>query len=108
MAVVWPCGLMDKASASGAGDCGFESHQGRFFFFYLSFLCCLNVIFSLIIRNFSRSLNFSCLKLFLTGVSFVSWILLALSLSLISRHGSLQHDTRNRCGGTGAFTPGSL
>ena len=23
---------MDKASASGAGDCGFESHQGRFFF----------------------------------------------------------------------------
>ena len=28
-----PCGLMDKASASGAGDCGFESHQGRYFFF---------------------------------------------------------------------------
>lgn len=27
-----PCGLMDKASASGAGDCGFESHQGRYFF----------------------------------------------------------------------------
>ena len=22
---------MDKASASGAGDCGFESHQGRIF-----------------------------------------------------------------------------
>lgn len=25
----WPSGLMDKASASGAGDCGFESHLGR-------------------------------------------------------------------------------
>ena len=24
-----PCGLMDKALASGAKDCGFESHQGR-------------------------------------------------------------------------------
>ena len=24
-----PCGLMDKASVSGAEDCGFESHQGR-------------------------------------------------------------------------------
>ena len=24
-----PCGLMDKASASGAEDCGFESHLGR-------------------------------------------------------------------------------
>ena len=33
---------MDKASASGAGDCGFESHQGRVFitfpvFFFPSF-----------------------------------------------------------------------
>ena len=27
----WPCGLMDKASVSGAEDCGFESHQGRIF-----------------------------------------------------------------------------
>jgi hypothetical protein len=25
-----PRGLMDKALASGAGDCGFESHRGRF------------------------------------------------------------------------------
>lgn len=29
-----PCGLMDKASASGAEDCGFESHQGRIIFDY--------------------------------------------------------------------------
>ena len=29
-------GLMDKALASGAGDCGFESHRDRFSF-YLSF-----------------------------------------------------------------------
>ena len=28
-----PCGLMDKASVSGAEDCGFESHQGRTFLF---------------------------------------------------------------------------
>ena len=34
---VGPCGLMDKASASGAGDCGFESHQGRFFNFTINF-----------------------------------------------------------------------
>lgn len=26
-----PCGLMDKALASGAKDYGFESHQGRKF-----------------------------------------------------------------------------
>ena len=26
----WLCGLMEKAPASGAGDCGFESHQSRF------------------------------------------------------------------------------
>ncbi len=25
----WPCGLMDKAPVSGAGDCRFESCQGR-------------------------------------------------------------------------------
>ena len=41
-----PCGLMDKASASGAGDCGFESHQGRFvccffFFLYLADSACI-------------------------------------------------------------------
>ena len=29
-----PCGLMDKASASGAEDCGFESHQGRIIFLW--------------------------------------------------------------------------
>ncbi len=32
--LIWPvkgpCGLMDKASASEAGDCGFKSHLGRF------------------------------------------------------------------------------
>ncbi len=32
--LVWPvkgpCGLMDKASASEAGDCGFKSHLGSF------------------------------------------------------------------------------
>lgn len=44
---VRPCGLMDKASASGAGDCGFESHQGRifipfFFFFSNKFLLFYN------------------------------------------------------------------
>ncbi len=27
--IPWPCGLMDKAPASGAGDCRFESCQGR-------------------------------------------------------------------------------
>ena len=32
MATWWPSGLMDKASASGAGDCGFESHLGRVYF----------------------------------------------------------------------------
>ncbi len=26
---VWSRGLMDKALASGAGDCGFESHRDR-------------------------------------------------------------------------------
>ena len=37
---------MDKASASGAGDCGFESHQGRilipllFIFFIVSKCSC--------------------------------------------------------------------
>jgi hypothetical protein len=30
---MWPCGLMDKAPASGAGDCRFESCQGRIFFY---------------------------------------------------------------------------
>ena len=39
-----PCGLMDKAPASGAGDCGFKSHQGR--------------SFSIIYYNFSFFLNF--------------------------------------------------
>ncbi len=29
-AVKGPCGLMDRASASEAGDCGFKSHLGRF------------------------------------------------------------------------------
>ena len=28
----WSRGLMDKALASGAGDCGFESHRDRFAF----------------------------------------------------------------------------
>ena len=27
----WPCGLMDKASVSGAEDCRFESCHGRHF-----------------------------------------------------------------------------
>ena len=27
----WPCGLMDKASVSGAEDCRFESCHGRTF-----------------------------------------------------------------------------
>ena len=31
MTVAWPRGLMDKAPASGAGDCGFESRRGRYF-----------------------------------------------------------------------------
>jgi hypothetical protein len=32
----WPCGLMDKAPASGAGDCRFKSCQGRMaFYIYL-------------------------------------------------------------------------
>jgi hypothetical protein len=30
---IWPCGLMDKAPASGAGDCKFESYQGRIYFY---------------------------------------------------------------------------
>jgi hypothetical protein len=29
----WPCGLMDKAPASGAGDCRLESCQGRMYFY---------------------------------------------------------------------------
>ena len=31
-----PSGLMDKASVSGAEDCGFESHLGWFFYFFPS------------------------------------------------------------------------
>ena len=32
-----PSGLMDKASVSGAEDCGFESHLGWFFYFCMPF-----------------------------------------------------------------------
>ena len=35
----WPRGLMDKAPASGAGDCGFESRRGRDAFKFLFFSC---------------------------------------------------------------------
>ena len=36
----WSRGLMDKALASGAGDCGFESHRDRFYkyFFFKLFI----------------------------------------------------------------------
>ena len=40
----WPCGLMDKASVSGAGDCRFESCHGRVSNFLASFLLwCISV-----------------------------------------------------------------
>ena len=29
----WPCGAMDSALDFESSGCGFESHQGRFFFF---------------------------------------------------------------------------
>ena len=54
-----PCGLMDKALASGAKDCGFESHQGRSFglffrqqisFFFLSSSQTVNSVGSIIQR----------------------------------------------------------
>ena len=35
-AIGWPCGLMDKASVSGAEDCRFESCHGRHFWFWIS------------------------------------------------------------------------
>ncbi len=72
--VGWPCGLMDKASASGAGDCGFESHQGRFFLFSIHFVC-----FSL-------------------GVCLEFWTPLVLSLNLTTNLGSQTINTRNKVG----------
>ena len=37
-AIGWPCGLMNKASVSGAEDCRFESCHGRYFctFYFMS------------------------------------------------------------------------
>ena len=35
-------GLMDKALASGAGDCGFESHRDRPFIFNFCHLFCVS------------------------------------------------------------------
>ena len=35
-------GLMDKALASGAGDCGFESHRDREFMFNFCHLFCVS------------------------------------------------------------------
>uniref|UniRef100_A0A1I7YZQ4 Uncharacterized protein n=1 Tax=Steinernema glaseri TaxID=37863 RepID=A0A1I7YZQ4_9BILA len=35
----WPCGLKEKASVSGAEDCGFESRQGPIFFWCTSRHC---------------------------------------------------------------------
>ena len=58
---------MEKAPASGAGDCGFESHQGRFFklnhTFYIGFV--LNVDNS--VRLFTLVCNeiiLLCIKIF--------------------------------------------
>ena len=48
---------MDKASASGAGDCGFESHQGRFFFFFPSFVFILYNFFFLNVTFLFRVTN---------------------------------------------------
>ena len=48
---------MDKASASGAEDCGFESHQGRIFIYFCLFysfaslLLVLYFIFFLIFKQ---------------------------------------------------------
>ena len=52
---VSPSGLMDKASASEAGDCGFKSHLGRFFSI-LSNLTVLNILSSIWIVSYQKSI----------------------------------------------------
>ena len=86
---------MDKASASGAGDCGFESHQGRFacailFFFFFFGVIELFFFFPTVV-----------------DVYFECWTLLVLSLSLTSRNGNQlvqalgKGESMDRLGATG-------
>ena len=95
--MAWPCGLMDKASASGAGDCGFESHQGRFVCTFFS----------------SYTIKFFFFSHLFIGVYFECLTHLALSLSLTSRNGSQLdpalggRESMDRPGATGSSTPDS-
>ena len=82
---------MDKASASGAGDCGFESHQGRYFFFFFLPLDVYLFPWYCILD--------ACLE-FLTH--------LALSHSSTSRNGSQTESIESRFGETGISTLVSL
>ena len=65
---------MDKASASGAGDCGFESHQGRFFFFSYNFFSPLFYFFFFVFVFFYAVFSLLCAKFYLkTDSYFFNW-----------------------------------